>query len=658
MLPLIRWVSDLDLRIRIPLAAAGAVGSLSILVLIVLAQAFSVSSEFERIFNEEVLAERTARQAQLALENQLNAWDDVLRSSYSDGDLDRHRTHFSEWEAETRELAQRIAEISPSQEARARVRRFLVAHEEMGVAYRRALDIYANDRDAQAGDRRVQGIDRAPVRLLTEVATLVGVDIATQDQTGAVRRSAAISGTILLLIVLAATCGTVWMVRSLVRPFDRVIEMADAIRAGHLHRRVDLGRRDEIGRMGQALDDMAEDLQGIADASNEIALGNLAVQVDQVDQDDELRGALSRMLATLRDLEAETVRLTQAAGEGNLSIRGDASRFGGGYAEIVQGINRTLDAVIEPVEESNRVIARFADGDLTARVEGEYRGDHALLKENLNRTGSALKDAMTRMREAAGSITESARELQGTSVTMADAARQTDEMAREVNGASDRASANVEMVANAAEELSGSVREINEQLHVALSVTNEATVRVETTSTLMGELGESSEEIGEVVKVVAAIAEQTNLLALNATIEAARAGEAGKGFAVVASEVKQLAGQTARATGEITDRIRGIQGRTGGAVEGIQEIAEVTDRMSQVATSIASAMEEQNLAIAEIAQNASETSAGTQQVSENIGSVSEAAMGTANGSEQVRASSSTLSQVAGELDELVGAFTV
>jgi len=176
------------------------------------------------------------------------------------------------------------------------------------------------------------------------------------------------------------------------------------------------------------------------------------------------------------------------------------------------------------------------------------------------------------------------------------------------------ASANIEAVAGAAEEMTASIREVAKSASDAARTAAGAVENAATAQTTIGNLGDSSAEIGKVVKVITSIAQQTNLLALNATIEAARAGEAGKGFAVVANEVKELAKETAKATEDISAKIEAIQSDSRGAVDAIEEITQVISQISELQTTIASAVEEQNVTTNEIATRVGEAASAAAQI--------------------------------------------
>ena len=179
---------------------------------------------------------------------------------------------------------------------------------------------------------------------------------------------------------------------------------------------------------------------------------------------------------------------------------------------------------------------------------------------------------------------------------MSETTSETTRQAADVAGAVETASVNVQTVASAAEELSASVGEIGRQVTQSSEIADRAVADANRTDGIVKTLAEGAQKIGEVVSLISAIAGQTNLLALNATIEAARAGDAGKGFAVVAAEVKGLANQTAKATDDIRQQVAQIQVATKEAVTAIEAISHTIGELSQIATAIASAVEEQGAA--------------------------------------------------------------
>lgn len=254
------------------------------------------------------------------------------------------------------------------------------------------------------------------------------------------------------------------------------------------------------------------------------------------------------------------------------------------------------------------------------------------------------------------SVAASSTEMQSTAASMSNIAGQTNAQAASVAAASTQASANVETVATATEELSASVQEISARVTDAARIATQAADESARTAQTVKKLAEASTKIGEVVELINDIASQTNLLALNATIEAARAGEAGKGFAVVASEVKGLAGQTAKATEEISGQIAAVQSETNAAVKAIGDISQIIDQVRDISTNIASAVEEQEAATKEIARNVQQASSGTHDVSQNIVSVTESAAQTGHASQEVLETAGELAKNAEGLRHEVETF--
>jgi methyl-accepting chemotaxis protein len=276
----------------------------------------------------------------------------------------------------------------------------------------------------------------------------------------------------------------------------------------------------------------------------------------------------------------------------------------------------------------------LAKGDLSVRIAGAERSDEigAMAKsvvvfkdgmieaerlrgqqEELRRKAEIEKRAaMHKLADdfeaSVRALSSAATELQSSAQSMSTTAKEADRQATQVATASEEASTNVQTVAAATEELSSSVDEISRQVIESTRISGDAVTQASDTRESIQGMAEMAQKIGAVVTMINDIASQTNLLALNATIEAARAGEAGKGFAVVASEVKNLANQTAKATEEISGQIGGVQQATEGSVRAIEAISATIGRVSEIATTIAAAVEEQGAATREIARNVQQAS--------------------------------------------------
>jgi methyl-accepting chemotaxis protein len=247
-------------------------------------------------------------------------------------------------------------------------------------------------------------------------------------------------------------------------------------------------------------------------------------------------------------------------------------------------------------------------------------------------------------------------ELEASAGTLTSTTGRAQQLATMVAAASEEASTNVNSVASATEELSSSVNEISRQVQESARMASEAVGQARSTTERVSELSKAASRIGDVVELINTIAGQTNLLALNATIEAARAGEAGRGFAVVASEVKALAEQTAKATGEIGQQISGIQSATQDSVTAIREISGTIERLSEISSTIAAAVEEQGAATQEISRNVQQAAQGTQQVSSHIVDVQRGSSETGSASSQVLSSAKSLSNDSNRLKLEVDRF--
>ena len=240
-------------------------------------------------------------------------------------------------------------------------------------------------------------------------------------------------------------------------------------------------------------------------------------------------------------------------------------------------------------------------------------------------------------------VATAATELETSANTLSRTAAKTEQLSAMVATAAGQASANVQSVASASGEMTGSINEIGRQVQQSAGIAGAAVNQASETNERVTRLSEAASRIGDVVELINSIAGQTNLLALNATIEAARAGDAGRGFAVVASEVKSLAEQTAKATGEIAEQIKGMQTATGHSVDSIKQISETIVQISEISSSIASAVKEQGAATLEITRNVQQAAHGTGQVATNIGDVQRGSSETGAASSQVLSSAQALS---------------
>jgi methyl-accepting chemotaxis protein len=449
---------------------------------------------------------------------------------------------------------------------------------------------------------------------------------------------------VLLLAVLGAALLSRRILRDVTRVLSSMSNAAAAIAEGRIEQKVEHHGRDELGRLADAFRAMIEYIGGVAHAADALARGDLSHNVVPRSDADVLSKNMRRATDTLRALVTEAQTLIDSARSGDLSRRGDASRFEGAYASLVQEIGAMQDALVAPLREGSAAMQRLAERDLTARIEGEYRGDLAEIKVAFNSAADTLDNLLSevasftnRVALAADQISQSSHALAGGASTQA--------------GSLDEVSSSIHQLSAMARENASRALEAQRSAEANSNDAQRGQESVGHLVSAMRRTKASADATAKIVKTIDEIAFQTNLLALNAAVEAARAGEAGRGFAVVAEEVRNLAMRSAEAAKNtaqlIEEALRSVEG-------GVEQSEQTHTMFNQIGTQMKHVVD----VLREISTASSQQHSGVEQADGFIDRIQEVTRSVAASAEESASSSTELRAQARQLRELTDSFNL
>ncbi len=433
------------------------------------------------------------------------------------------------------------------------------------------------------------------------------------------------------------------------RTLEEVTKMVNAAKEGNFEVDVDFrgiqGDYLEIVKnVSGLIENFKKPLEDFSNITNLLAKGDskARITVDYKGSFNVFKESINRLGNQINLLVSEMDELAKAAAEGNLDYRGDSSKFEGDLAEIVNGVNRTMEGIVIPLRDIGDVLKKLANNDLTARVTSDYKGEYNILKENVNKAMESLENVIMQVADSVDQVSSASNQVSASSQALA-------------QGASEQASA-LEETSSSLEEIASMTNQNADNANQANTLSIEANKAAEKGNEIMQkmakaieEIKKSSDETSKIIKTIDEIAFQTNLLALNAAVEAARAGEAGKGFAVVADEVRNLAMRSAEAAKNTSALIEESVKNAENGVTISQDVAESLTEINNITKKVS------NL-VAEIAASSKEQAQGVDQINKAVAQMDEVTQKNAATSEESASAAEELASQATELDSMVASF--
>lgn len=428
------------------------------------------------------------------------------------------------------------------------------------------------------------------------------VDARSAGLTADVNSTVAFSKWLIFCSMFLGTIGwayaTFRLAPKITKPLVQFKNAIEEFATGNYEVEIDIVSNDEFGELAGSLKKLQKADMEKVHAAESIAEGKL-VHVEEASEKDKLAKAFNKEVATLDSLMNELQTLIKASDNGDLSIRGDVTRFSGSWRKILEGMNEVLDSSLTPIKEASEVLQLIAQGDLTREMKGNYNGDYLTIKDNVNSVIASFNSILGKFNQSTSDAIMGASQISSSSRQIASGAEEQSNETKAIASSIDEINTIMSQTSANALDAANSARETGEKAKVGGDVVRQTidgmvkiTSVVERSNVSIKELGSSSNQIGEIIQVIDEIADQTNLLALNAAIEAARAGEQGRGFAVVADEVRKLAERTSKATKEISNMITKIQKEMADAVSEMEKGTKEVQRGKELAHKAESALHE------------------------------------------------------------------
>lgn len=500
------------------------------------------------------------------------------------------------------------------------------------------------------------------------------VDYKVRAAKEAADRNAATSSAAVRFTLIVACLGValaiglgVFIAKAISAPVKRLAQVADRLALGDVAVEINVDSQDEVGMLAASFRNMAANIKDAALAAEKVAAGDLSTEIIPRSEEDILGKNLAAMVAMIKELLAETDTLVKAVQNGKLDTRGNAAAFHGGWSEMVEGVNRLVEAFVGPINVTAEYVARISKGEIPPQISEEYRGDFNEIKKNLNMLIEATERISAAAREVADGnlqvdlqersagdelmhalssmvkkLVEVVGSVKAAAANVAAGSQQMSSGSEEMSqGASEQAAA-AEEASSSMEQMSSNIRQNADNALQTEKIAIKSAEDAKEGGKAVTATVDAMKEIAGKISIIEEIARQTNLLALNAAIEAARAGEHGKGFAVVASEVRKLAERSQKAAAEIS-------GLSASSVEVAEKAGELLVKMVPDIQRTADLVQE-------ISAACKEQDTGSEQINKSIQQLDQVIQQNASASEEMASTSEELASQAEQLQNTIAFF--